>query len=513
MSSKNNASLPDDSTPTTLLKQEHPRSLRSHLMRWYGLLIVVALGLFAAMLLWLTTQEIYHNVDLAIERETQIASHDIRSRLQSRPPYWPPTLTLPTIAVYTDPGIAIEVLDLQGRLLYRSSGDEPGIPSDSQALTVTRLTQQPQWYIATVKGERAKVKVVPINASEAGPLIGTLLVAKSLTEVDRTVLLLHLFALLAGVVTLIIALLGSWTITTTVLRPLAEIVKTARTITSTAQGIHVGPLNQRVERPQGDDEMVQVVDTFNEMLASLERASQAQRRFIADASHEFRAPLTTIQGNLSILQRRFEHLPPEERRTMLSDAYGETLRLSRLVDEMLLLAHADVQAAAEKELSRSGSQEGIVELDHALLQLVRQLRGRLGLEGSRLKLEIGHIEPLRVRGEEENLRRVMVILLDNAIKYTTGGNQEQPGRVTVSLERVGNTAIFHVQDTGIGIDAADLPHIFERFYRADRARNRQGAGLGLSIAQMLVEQLGGRITARSAPGQGSTFSVQLPLAE
>ena len=105
-----------------------------------------------------------------------------------------------------------------------------------------------------------------------------------------------------------------------------------------------------------------------------------------------------------------------------------------------------------------------------------------------------------------------MILLDNAIKYTPIGGEESASRVTVSLERAKGQAVLRVRDTGIGIEPADLPHIFERFYRADRARSRQGTGLGLSIAQILVEELGGRIIAESTPGKGSTFSVWLPLA-
>ncbi|MEO6893023.1 MAG: sensor histidine kinase, partial [Ktedonobacteraceae bacterium] len=139
-------------------------------------------------------------------------------------------------------------------------------------------------------------------------------------------------------------------------------------------------------------------------------------------------------------------------------------------------------------------------------------RRRLDGEGSTLQLEVGHIEPVRVRGDEESLRRVLLILLDNAMKYTPLRDEEGANRIIVSLEQADGQAVLHVRDTGIGIEAADLPHIFERFYRADRARARQGTGLGLSIAQTLVERLGGRITAESTVGKGSIFSVWLPLA-
>jgi two-component system, OmpR family, sensor kinase len=353
-----------------------------------------------------------------------------------------------------------------------------------------------------------------------GPVIGVLLVAKSLSDVDETTLLLRALLLLSGVATLVATLIASWVIAARVLYPLSELVATARSIAaSTARGTRIGNLSQRVHRHRGHDEMAQVVDAFNEMLASLESATQAQRRFVADASHELRAPLTTIQGNLAFLQRHFNELPPEERRTMLADAYGETLRLAELVEDLLLLARADASLdtppgaqALEITAGESMRREPPVELDRAVLQLVRQLRRRLGVEGSKLKLEIGHIEPVRVYGDEESLRRVTLILLDNAIKYTPISDEEGASRVIVSLERANGQAVLRVRDTGIGIEPADLPHLFERFYRADRARSRQGTGLGLSIAQTLVEQLGGHITAESTPGTGSTFSVWLPLA-
>lgn len=205
---------------------------------------------------------------------------------------------------------------------------------------------------------------------------------------------------------------------------------------------------------------------------------------------------------------------------MIIEAHEETLRLARLVEDLLLLARADastempitVKEKADQAAAGSMWKESLLELDHTVLQLVRQLSRRLSVEGSKLKLEVGHIEAVRVVGDEESLRRILLILLDNAIKYTSTSDSADSGRVIVSLERLDQEAILRVKDDGIGIDAADLPHIFERFYRADQARSRQGTGLGLSIAQTLAERLGGRITAESMLGRGSTFSIWLPLA-
>jgi len=503
-------------------------------MLWYGTLQIVAMGLFAGLILLLTTNALNQSVDSSVHAEARLVSAALTAKLSSTPAYWPLQFSLPGIDAYREAGVVAEVVDAQGTLRYSfASGTSRRIPI-SEANSRAVLSGQTLWYTTTVEGVHVRVEALPIRAPTAepsgngmnadgtphgtGPIIGLLLVAKSLGDMDATLSLLKLLLLFAGLATLAGTLVGSWLLATRVLRPLASMVITARTIVaSTARGTRLGSLSQRVPRPRGQDEMTQVVETFNEMLASLESATQVQRRFIADASHELRAPLTTIQGNLAFLQRHLEDLPPEERRTMLSDAHAETLRLAELVEELLLLARADAGVETQSESQKMGTKERAghqppVELDHAVLQLVRQLRRRLSLEGSTLQLEIGHIEPVRVHGEEESLRRVALILLDNALKYTPESNEEGMGRVTVAVERVNGQAVLYVRDTGIGIDPADLPHLFERFYRADRARSRQGTGLGLPIAQALVEQLGGRITAESTPGKGSTFRVWLPLA-
>ncbi|WP_220192003.1 sensor histidine kinase [Ktedonospora formicarum] len=426
-------------------------------------------------------------------------------------------------------GITVKVFDEREGVRYISKNDALNIEPSPEVFQQALSKQDQQIYTTTGKDKepiRVLVEAIHglgLNQTSGTPgTIGVLMVAKSLHAEEATKAQLLLLLCISGSIVLITALSVGWVITTNVLSPLSDIVATARNIANAARGVHVGNLNQRVERPRGHDEMIEVVDTFNEMLAALEKATKAQHRFIADASHELRAPLTTIQGNLAFLQRHSDELPSDERKTMLLDAHSETLRLARLVDELLLLARAEANSDTSKTLSHkedsqplraeSGSREQPVEWDHALLQLVRQLRGRMVIDKSSLKLEVSHIEPVRVYGSEESLRRIMLILIDNALKYTPIREDGRSGTITVSLKRENNEALLQVKDNGIGIEADDLPHIFERFYRADRARSREGTGLGLSIAQMLVEQLNGRITAESQPGEGSIFNVWLPLA-
>jgi two-component system OmpR family sensor kinase len=512
-------------------ERKAPRSLRLRLILWYGSLIAVALGFFGLLFLLLTTDAIQSSVNSALRTEARVAMLDVLNALSPAPPYWPDHLTMRVVDTYRDPGVVVEVLDVQSQVRYLSTNGSqlPRSPETTRSI----LAGQPSiLYDSAVDGQHVRVQAMPIRApvhgvsgntngvpAGNGPVIGVLLVAKSLSDVDATLLMLRALLLLSGVATLVGTLIASWLIGTRVLRPLSHLVATARSIAaSTAWGTSLGNLSQRVPQPRGRDEMAQVVETFNDMLASLESATQAQRRFIADASHELRAPLTTIQGNLAFLQRHVDELPAEERRLMLADAHKETLRLAELVEELLLLARADAGTdtpptpeTMETSTEESRQSAAPVELDRAVLQLVRQLRRRLEIEGSKVQLEVGHIEPVRVRGDEENLRRITLILLDNAIKYTPMREGEGESRVMVSLAREKGQAVLRVRDTGIGIEPADLPHLFERFYRADRARSSPGTGLGLSIAQTLVEQLGGSITVQSTPGQGSTFSIWLPL--
>lgn len=518
MSLKNSARSFGNSIRLTssLFARWSAHSLRLRLMLWYGGLLLLGLSCFSLLMLLLASNAINKNVQSAISDVTTVATNNIARSLLRQPPYWPVPLTLVAFDNYSRPGITVEVFERSGTLLYNSDTQSSLALDDAQKQRLIN-SSGPIWYNTSVDGDQALIEISAIyppghvaSSRTNHDLIGVLLVAKSLHDVNATLASLQGLLALTGVVMLVLFLWCGWAVVGYALRPLSDLIRMASSIaTDTARGKRVSHLEQRVDRPAGMDEMTQVIDAFSEMLSSIESSAASQRRFVADASHELRAPLTTVQGNLAFLIRYIDEIPPAERRTMLADAHGETLRLASLVDELLLLARADASMGQPTNPARPTP---VVELDRTLLRLVRQMRRRLEIEGIALKIEIGRIEPVRVRGDEENMRRVMVILLDNAIKYTRSEEGKGEGQITVSLQRLDKQAILRVSDTGIGIEPKDLPHIFERFYRADLARSREGTGLGLAIAQTLVEQLNGHITAESTPGEGSTFRVSLPLA-
>ena len=231
-------------------------------------------------------------------------------------------------------------------------------------------------------------------------------------------------------------------------------------------------------------------------LRPIQSAMDSQRAFVADASHELRTPLSLIRANAEILQRSRDH-PVNANIASVDDIIGETDRLNALVGQMLTLAQAD---AGEKAF-----QMAPVDLSRVTADTAREMR--LLSEAKGIALEMKTARPLTVSGDATRLRELVTILLDNAIKYSDGG-----GSVNVDLRDAGETAVLTVTDTGRGIPPDALPRIFDRFYRADKARSRSmgGTGLGLAIAKWIAEAHGGSIAIDSAPGRGTTVTVELP---
>ena len=232
-------------------------------------------------------------------------------------------------------------------------------------------------------------------------------------------------------------------------------------------------------------------------LRPIRTAMDSQRAFIGDASHELRTPLSVVRANAELLKRHLSE-PVSANREAVDDIISESDRLGRLVGQMLILAQAD---AGQARLSLSE-----VALDELADEVARSMR--LLAEERGISLETDLDGPVRLRGDGDRLRELMVVLTHNAIKYTDSG-----GRVRLEVRKPsGGKVTVRVSDTGPGIPAEALPHIFDRFYRVDKARSREagGAGLGLAIARWIAEAHGGTIRAESVPGVGSAFTVQLP---
>jgi len=276
---------------------------------------------------------------------------------------------------------------------------------------------------------------------------------------------------------------------------LGQTLKPLEAITETVEQINrADDLSRRIPYLGSEnDEIGNLVSSFNQTLERLEALFTSQQRLLADVSHELRTPLTVIKGNADLM-RRMKSFDEES----LMSINQEAGRLTRLVGGLLLLAQAESGKLA-LNMNR-------VELDLLITEVFQEMSI---LAGSKVRVRLNEIDQVYVRGDRDRLKQVFINLVANAIQYTPQG-----GEVFLSLEKIGEQARVICRDTGPGIPAEDLPHIFERFYRAEKSRTRRettGFGLGLSIANWIVERHGGRIEVNSQEGKGTTFAIWLPL--
>ncbi|HEY3997854.1 MAG TPA: ATP-binding protein, partial [Candidatus Xenobia bacterium] len=257
-----------------------------------------------------------------------------------------------------------------------------------------------------------------------------------------------------------------------------------------------GNLSARTELGSGGNEIYAVAHDFDQMVAQVEDAFATQKRFVADASHELKTPLTAIGGMAELLRLGMDQGQEDKRQRALQTIETQVARMNRMVGDLLTLSSAEQQSDVARESVVLQSILEEAQKHAALLGAEHEFSARLGDDRA------------TVHGNYDRLLRVLNNLLDNAFKYTPPG-----GQVTLSSRREGSQVVIAVQDNGVGIAPEDLPHVFERFYRADPSRTRKtgGTGLGLSIVSAIVEAHRGTVRISSTPGQGTTVEVRLPL--
>lgn len=461
-------------------------SIRVRLTLWYTSLLAVSLLIIGVLI-------------YSVVGRTQLASLDERLLVQAED-------VIAVIQAENDPAAVL----LSGRARLPSSIDIFGSQSfiqivqlDGRAVQLSenlrgqRLPVPPEmledlsvgqarYLTVTVGGVRLRAVSLPIPLG-ARP-IGIVEVAASMANIDDALALIRRALLFGSLLALVLAAVGGSILARAALRPIQAITETAQLITGTRD------LSQRIAVAVPIDELGQLTETINDMLGRLQEAFDTQQRLVADVSHDLRTPLTTIQGNLDLLRRGAADDP-----LMRSDALraigDETARMRRLVSDLLLLAQAD---AGLKLVLQP------VELDTLLLEVYRQAQ----MMAQGVKVRLGAEDQAVVLGDNDRLRQLLLNLIDNGLKYTPVG-----GELTLTLRRQAGWVQVGVEDTGMGIAAEDLPHIFERFYRADRSRGRTGgSGLGLAICKWIAEAHGGRLEVESAVSVGSTFTLWLPEA-
>ncbi len=383
-----------------------------------------------------------------------------------------------------------EVFDRQHvRVAYSPNLQRNALHVDDATLD-DALTGVPRFVNLRRGGAALRTYVAPVLVG--GRMRGAVVVARSLGPIPRTLATVWRTLLRIDLVLIAIALISGLVLARAALRPIDRITRTAAAI---GEGLE---LDRRIDYRGPDDEVGRLAVTVNTMLDRVatayrqqQDALEAQQRFVADASHDLRTPITSITGNVQFLLRA-KSLPPDEHNAVLHDIGASAGRMQHLVSNLLALARVDAG-----QLQLRSDTIFVNDLLEGVAHEARALQSGVAV--------IVELAPgLALQGDAESLHRVLMILVENALKHTAPG-----GRVRLAARQQNTHIRLDVSDTGTGIAPEHLPHIFERFYRADTARSGAGTGLGLSIAQATIAAMGGSIVVQSTAGVGTSFSIEL----
>jgi heavy metal sensor kinase len=463
------------------------RSLRFRITAWYAGLLAGTLLVFGASVYLGLERYLDWTLQRTLAGECRAIGTQLLSQLPNKDIEW---LTREINEAYAPEvnGLFIRVVRQNGGVLYLSGAPKDGtfdpwrisFPHDKEMDGSRKLQFE--------SGNR-----LLINSMTVTTPAGTRFIVESgapyhQIEVVLHGLLLTLAIYMPFVVSLAVA--GGYWLMRRSLQPVDEITKRAEGITSTN-------LSERLPVIRSGDELERLSMSLNRMIERLDNAFEQINRFSADASHELRTPLTILQLELEGIAQNYR------RDATLGDQIGsaleETQRMSRIVESLLTISRLD---AGEVKMDK-------LHLDFGELAESTANEMKLLAEEKSIGLRIHAESGVHIVGDRVRLQQVIVNLIDNSIKYTQVG-----GMIDVRIGREGKTAVLEVSDNGLGIPANALPHVFERFYRADKARSRAtgGAGLGLSIVKAICAAHNGEITVSSQEGHGSRFRVELPLS-
>lgn len=484
-------------------------TIRMRLTLTYTLILAFTLGGFGWALYVLHGNQMRDEADemLRIRANEVIAHMEV---VEGFPLGLGKYIEIPSFDTFAEADLFIQVMDDSGEIITRSDNlHEAYLPFSGADLEAT-LIQGSSLQTYYLDGHALRVYITPFYYRNR--LVGFVQMATPMEAIHSSLYTLRWVLLLLGGMTLVGAAGIGWWLARSALRPVDRIIQATEAIQEARD------LNRRIAIDHDRDEVGRLAQTINEMLARLqsayngmEQSIQVQRRFVSDASHELRSPLTSIRGNVEWLVKAGEADEGEptveslqERIALYREAWEdireEAARMSLMVDELLALARSDAKAEIVKgRFPLLPWLEKNIAHFHGMIEA----QGRVAFVAS-ISKEIS--QDAMIYGNEALLDRMLHVLVENALKYT------EEGQVNLQAELHGERELLiTVKDTGVGISPEDLPHIFERFYRGDRARERTGTGLGLSIAEAVVREHGGYLEVSSEVRQGSTFTVRLPL--
>src|SRR5437773_2916919 len=474
------------------VKAEMFDSVRTRLTLWYIGVLALVLMLFSFGVYVLLARKLYTDVDNNLK--TTVDGTTVSILREIREGQSVIEAAKDALDEHIGPRQAAAIFDANGSLIAENTalnGTHSPLPTFESV-----AADQIHLYTTSESKESEQRRVIVKRVTVSPARTYAIVVSQPLDEVTnnlRTIRLIFLFSILGA---LVLAGLGGWFLARRSLAPIVEMTEQARRMSAEN-------LEQRLAISNPHDELGRLAATFNELFGRLDESLSQQRRFMADASHELRTPLSVMRTATGVTLEK-EQRSDGEYRDALEVIDQQARRLTRIVTDMFTLARAD---AGRRALHRND-----FYLDELLWECVRAAE----FLGSRrgVTIRLGKLREIPYRGDEGLLRQLILNLLDNAIKHSPS-----EGEVYVSLERHDSEHRIIVSDTGLGIPPEAQPHIFERFYRADKSRSRTeasdlgaGAGLGLSIGRWIAETHHGRLELRSSDQTGSVFVVSLPAS-
>jgi heavy metal sensor kinase len=455
-------------------------SVRIRLTLWYAGVLALSLIAFALVIYYAAGNIFHERQDESLRSTAQTVASAYLEELGET--HSQSTAGKVVLAEITFPNRYVQLTDNAGNPIAASANLTGSIAIPSPVLADARARG---FSHTSVNGLR--VTVVPLSSDQS---LGYAAVAEPLSVLEDGLSELRRDLFAGVLLVLLLASAGGYFLARKSLAPIAS-------MNSQTQRISAENLSARLDVTNSRDELGRLATTINDLLARLENAFKEQQRFIADASHELRTPLAVLRGETEVALGKTRTL--DEYQQSLSLIQDEAERLSRIVEDLFILARQPINTRAALNKER-------VSLNEAVRDCARAAQVLAFRKGVRLKVE-NDSPSIDLNGDEDLIKRMLLNLLDNAVKYTPAG-----GEISLALMRQNGNAEIVVRDTGVGIPAEAQPRVFDRFYRVDKARARTmgGAGLGLSIAQWIVEVHGGSINLSSTPGHGSTFTIVLP---
>ena len=457
-------------------------SVRTRLTLWYAGVLALSLIAFAFLIYYAAAASFHQRQDESLLSTAQtVASAYVEEFAEQKSLTKAGQVVLAELAF---PNRYVQVIDGNGLSMASTNVSSTAGPMPLAALNEAK---QRGSSFASLNGWR--VAIVPISSSNQE--LGFATVAEPLSVIEDGLRSLRRDFFAGVPIVLLLASAGGYFLARKSLSPIASMNRQTKRISA-------GSLSSRLDVTDPRDELGSLAITINDLLIRLESSFKEQQRFIADASHELRTPLAVLRSETEVALNKTRTV--EEYQESLSLIKDEAERLSRIVEDLFILARQPLDAP------QSLIKEPVL-LNDAVRDCARAAQVLATRKGVRLETESDR-QSLVLQGDGELIRRMILNLLDNAVKYTP-----KDGEINVSLTRQNGNAEIVVRDTGIGIPQADQSHVFDRFYRVDKARSRSlgGAGLGLSIVSWIVEAHGGKISMESAQNRGSTFTVELPL--